>query len=459
MGIEWIAIEMMAIIVDGLAPVYFLNSRFSSKHKAAMPNVLACLCLIAWGSAGTFLEFPIPVYDGVGNVILLAYLFMSKHGSAIKKVFGIVITDGIVFSCSLSGAGLASSVMNVSVEHTLLYQDSARLLAIIVIKSLQVIVFYSLAKKRIAFRDIQWRSLVVLIFAAATVFACLQILLTTVSEISPQTNRAVVLLASGLLFVLVSILAMYEVFARQEARNIDLSVHARQVELESGYYRDLDTMLSDFRIWWHEYRNNIIALRALIESGTNEDALEYLEKMDMESLQDSQLLHTGNTVLDALVTSKMMVAKRAGIEVGIQAVCPESWGIGDNDLCAIVGNILDNAIEACERMDSEGQKRFIDFSLLVKGKNLVISIANSYDGEIKRDGDRFLTAKNGGFHGIGMQYVDSIVGKYQGHVLREYEGGVFETHVMLPLIPLQEVKEDVRNNQDHNKTLERSGDY
>ncbi len=178
----------------------------------------------------------------------------------------------------------------------------------------------------------------------------------------------------------------------------------------------------------------MIALRALIEHDESEKALDYLNNISVDTKRDSVTLHTGNYVLDAVVSSKLWLASSQGIEVSIHAFYPEIHHIGDDDLCAITGNLLDNAIEACARITEENQTRFISFSLLVKGKNLVLSIKNSYSGLVKREGERYLTSKGEQFHGIGIQYVDSIVDKYQGHVLREYENGVFETHVSLPLI-------------------------
>ena len=101
---------------------------------------------------------------------------------------------------------------------------------------------------------------------------------------------------------------------------------------------------------------------------------------------------------------------------------------------AIVGNLLDNAIEACERMGEEDGKRFIEFSLLVKGRNMVLIIGNSFNGELKRSGNRYLSMKRGSFHGIGLKHVDSIVEKYSGQIVRDVKGRFFETCVVLPIL-------------------------
>ena len=434
METEWIAIEIAAIFIEDMAIVFFLNSRYFSKVETIIPQLLAWLCLFVWGFTATFLNFPVWLYEGICYVIVLAYLLLAKYGTFGQKLFGTVLTYALVIGSSLAGAGLASLITDVSVGHTLVYQDSSRLLAIILIKSMQVIMFYILAKKHYSFRALQKRPVIVLTCIAVMVLMCLLLMLINLSDFDAQTNHLLIWLAAGLMFILIGIFAMYEMYIREETRNIDLSTRLQRLELESTYFKELNVMQTDLRAWRHEYKNNLIALRALIEDGSPEKTREYLDKISVETFHDSAMLQTGNTVLDAVVSTKLMLARSRGIEISIQSVYPEINNIEDNDLCAIAGNLLDNAIEACERMEETGQTRFISFSLLTKGKNLMLSIINSYEGEIKRAGKMFITAKNSQLHGIGIRFIDSIVDKYQGHVLREYQDGVFETHVMLPLI-------------------------
>jgi hypothetical protein len=436
MSIQWIAIEAIAVLVECIAKMYFLHNRYASKHNSSFPQLLAWLCMVGWGLFATFAELPIAIYDVTSVAVLMAYLLLTKRGTIIQKLFGIVLIEALSIGTSMAGAGLASHLTNVDVEHTLLYQDHSRLLAIILIKTIQVILFYALAKRHYHIRMLKKKPLIVLSCAAILVFICLIFMFNNISEFDAQANNVFIWLAAGLLFIMIGIFLMYEMFIREEARNLDLSARLQRLELESHYFRELSAMHADLRTWRHEYDNNLIALRALIEGKSPEKALEYLDRVSVDSVRESVMLQTGSPVLDAVVSSKLLLARSRGIDVSIQAVYPENNRVEDNDLCAIAGNLLDNAIEACERMGETQQTRFISFSLLMKGKNLVLSILNSYDGEIKRDRERFVTLKDKRFHGIGIQYVDSIVDKYQGHVLREYRDCVFETHVMLPLISI-----------------------
>jgi hypothetical protein len=110
-----------------------------------LPQFFSWLCLVVWGLAATFLNLPQLLYEVIIYSILLAYLLLAKNGSFWEKLFGTIVTLAITLGSSLAGAGLASMIMATNVNNTLLYQDISRLLAIILIKIIQVILFYSLA--------------------------------------------------------------------------------------------------------------------------------------------------------------------------------------------------------------------------------------------------------------------------------------------------------------------------
>jgi sensor histidine kinase YesM len=363
---------------------------------------------------------------------------LAKQGGFLQKLFGVAITLGLSIGVSLSGAGLASLFINASINDTLVYKNDARLLTIITIQTLQIVLFYVLARKHYHIRDMKRKPTVVLSLGVLLVFFCLFFMLDNLSYNDERTNNIFIFLAVGMLFILIGAFLLYEVFVRENENSVALSMQVQRLEMESQYYRELNAVQADLRTWRHEYNNNLTALRALIESNSLERALAYIDKIGSNTCRDVALLQTGNPVLDAVVSSKLLYARSQDIEVSIHAMYPKNNIFKDNDLCAICGNLLDNSIEACERMGESDQPRFISFSLLTKGKNLTISIVNSYEGEVKRDGENYLTTKDERYHGIGMKFVGSITDKYQGHMLSEYNDGVFRTHIMLPLVSVSE---------------------
>lgn len=110
---------------------------------------------------------------------------------------------------------------------------------------------------------------------------------------------------------------------------------------------------------------------------------------------------------------------------------PHSPSVNEYDLCSIIGNLLDNAMEGCEKV-TQIKDRFIRIYIGVFKGQLYISITNSADETKKTRAGNYLTTKGGG-HGFGLKRIDTLVKKYHGYLNRQNEPGVFATEVMLPL--------------------------
>jgi sensor histidine kinase regulating citrate/malate metabolism len=248
---------------------------------------------------------------------------------------------------------------------------------------------------------------------------------------------------------------MYDLFAKLERRNIESSNKFQRTDIEATFQNEIKAMHADLLTWRHEYKNNLIAIRGHIESGDVTGALDYLDSLAGTQSAGKILIHTGNAAVDAIVNSKLWFAKSRGIYVNAQSLFPEGGvaRVSEGDLCSIIGNLLDNSIEACGRMP-EGERRFINFELLVKGDNIFLSIYNSYTGKIAQDGEEFLSSKRKPYGGgIGIKYVDSILAKYEGYAMREYNNGVFFTQAMIPLLDPKGDYKRVTRHKWYNRIL------
>ncbi|MCL2045106.1 MAG: GHKL domain-containing protein [Oscillospiraceae bacterium] len=444
MNLKWILIESLAVMIESSAHIYFIDHRFTKKTANSKSAFPALVCFIIWGLLATFLY--LPFYDIILFSIMFIYIFTIMKEPFWQKLFGIVLIWGVSLGTSLAGAGLASIAIGTSIEYTIIYQEDARFLAIILIKALQVVIFYILSKKHFSFRNIKTLPTLILIVAAVITWICLIFLYSNIPLLGVEGNSIATWLALGLLLLIIVVFTIYELFVKEESRNIELNTRLQRLELESRFFAEIDTVYSDIRQWRHDYFNNMTALRSLVENGLIEQSLNYIDNIADVPIRAEATLQTGNLVLDSVVSSKLWLAQSLDIQISIHAVYPEGNLIDANDLCAIAGNLLDNAIEACQRMTESDQPMFIHFSLLVKGKNLVLSIKNSFNGELKRDGDKFLTVKQSGRHGMGLSYVESIVAKYHGIIKSDGRNGVFETHVILPFVSANELSNSSTNN-------------
>ena len=435
MGFEWVAVEIIAILAETLACIYFLNSRYSSKYSTYAPEIICGIVVVCIGLLTRFVG--LPGYDFAFIFLMLIYVFITKHGGLLQKFIGIIFVSAITLVTSLVGAGIVAGIMNTTIEATLTYQDTTRFVTIIFIKAIQVSLLYILSKKHVSIRNLQKIPTIVIGLVISIIFGFTLVIRASVAvpELGTEQSNLLIWASIGLLFIIIAIFLMYELFVKEEAKNANLAMNLQRLELERGFFNEINVIYSNIRVWRHEYRNNLIVLRDLVCSGEKDKILDYIDKISGDPLRFETTLHTENLILDAIVSSKVGLAQKQDIEVSIQAVYPKDNCIDDTDLCTIVGNLLDNAIEACGEPNQASARRFVDFAFLTKGKNIVISVRNSYFHEIKQENGRYATRKERLFHGIGLSLLDSVVRKYSGHVIRNHENGIFETHIIIPLLP------------------------
>ena len=204
---------------------------------------------------------------------------------------------------------------------------------------------------------------------------------------------------------------------------------------------EVQNIYQTMRAWRHDYHNHIQSIKAMIAMQKAEELSEYLDNLEKDLDSIDIAIRTGNVGLDAILSSKVSVARKNNIEVNCTAKVPDSLTVSDVHLCAIVGNLMDNAIEACEKMkccgsvsdgDGPAAPRFIRVYIGVFKSQLYISVTNSTKEKKRRRVAELVTSKLGE-HGFGLRRIDKIAEKYDGYVNRKNEPGVFATEVMLPL--------------------------
>jgi len=213
---------------------------------------------------------------------------------------------------------------------------------------------------------------------------------------------------------------------------VDRKISRFQNELVDRHYAEVETMYRKMRGWRHDYHNHIQVLKAHMELAQYEEAKRYLTMLNDDLTTVDTVIKTGNVMVDAILNSKLTMIKEKDISVDATAVVPQDVPFSGIDLSVLIGNLLDNAMEACAQV-LDKDERFIRIYIDIVKKQLYISVTNSMDGRAKRRGFQYLSTK-AGLHGFGLIRIDRIASKYGGFVNRQNEEGVFATEVMLPLV-------------------------
>ena len=213
-------------------------------------------------------------------------------------------------------------------------------------------------------------------------------------------------------------------------RLIDKRIAAYQNELMETHYAEVANMYHRMRGWRHDYRNHIQTMKSYAADGDLPALRRYLDELDADLSAVDVQVKTGNRMADAILGSKISLARAKRIPVTIDAHVPFALSVSQVDLCAILGNLFDNAIEATLPLPEE--ERMIRIYIDTKNTQLYISFTNTAaGGRQEKVGGLFRSTKGAG-RGFGLKRVDAIVKRLGGYVSRNSEDGAFTTEILLP---------------------------
>ena len=230
---------------------------------------------------------------------------------------------------------------------------------------------------------------------------------------------------AALIFILLEYL-LQRIMKREEDKTI-----IYQNKLMKQQMDEIENIYITMRGWRHDYHNHLQSLKGYLSLNKVEQMKNYLNELETDLDSIDTLYHSGNLQLDSILNAKLAIAEKGQIRIHCDASIPPQLHVSDLDLCVILGNLLDNAIESCRKI-KDPDERFIRVYIGILKKQLYISITNATSETVKQRTDHYFTTKRGD-HGHGLKRVDQVVKKYDGYLNRQNEPGVFATEIVLPL--------------------------
>ncbi|MBO4989384.1 MAG: GHKL domain-containing protein [Clostridia bacterium] len=215
----------------------------------------------------------------------------------------------------------------------------------------------------------------------------------------------------------VLVVTLYE---KRSSRN-QSRVFMKQVEEVHALYQEM-------RGWRHDYHNHLQLLKSYLAEGEYKKAEAYVEELEGNLRSVRLLSETGNFPVDGILNSKLTIALKKGIHIDYTLHVPKTISVSDLDLCTILGNLLDNAIESAECT----KEPFLRLYLGIFQEQFYISCTNSTNEKIRKLDSDYVSKKRGN-HGHGLKRIDLAVARNGGFVNRKNEPGVFATEILLPL--------------------------
>lgn len=206
----------------------------------------------------------------------------------------------------------------------------------------------------------------------------------------------------------------------QLSENLELqrknAIYEKEFQLLERNMHEKESMMQEIRVKRHDLKHQMLNLLALLQKGEYGKLESDMKQMaELESLNGLLVVNTQNSIIDSFVNNQYAVAKEKGIDFQVKIDVPAELPFAGEDLCVILGNALDNAIEACER--GQVSKPWISIKLIYDGANLLMTLENSFDGTIRKNkkGMQISWKANSQQHGIGTYSIQRVVQKYHGY--------------------------------------------
>lgn len=266
------------------------------------------------------------------------------------------------------------------------------------------------------------------IFTILTIIA-----LITISGNAVNQRQNDVFLAISLCLACMNILLFYLIndILKREIRVRESDIFRLRAKNQTDTYRSISENFVKQRRRTHEYKNQILCIESLINTGNYEELKNYIKNISGHLSTELDYIKTNNVIVDAILNSKYRETLEKGIMFIFQLNDLSTIGIEDEDIVVILSNLLSNAIEACEKYSG---KKVIKLKFIKEGDDIIISVKNTYNGESEiRDGE-IQTSKlyDSDEHGIGIKNIIDVIEKYQGSYTIQNDKEEFYFSIMLP---------------------------
>lgn len=412
---------LMAWVVCQFMQMFF-GQKAENRWKAG-----SCYTIYVLGISVVYLLWNKPALTLVVNLVLIFIIAANYSGSWIERTAATFFVYIAFLICESFVAVVLAACDKVWFDG---FNEEELLLTQVMIPVATFILIRCIGRLRIlqGHEQIQLTAwLAVLLVPACTALP----ILTIVVNGEPQKAPVILLCILELLAINILVFYLYNKIAQLYQEKLESQMMLQQqkaYQQQAELFRQKQEEMQNLR---HDLQHHITALQTYCQQDHNEKALEYVERLKQTVQWPDEYVLTGLNALDAIVNYKLTMAQQAGVLVDKMIQVPTTLQyITDDDLCAVLGNLLDNALRAASDLPAE--QRHITLQITYQQDSLTIIVINPYKGALRKQNGRFLTTKTErGQHGIGLRSVSRIADKYNGELTVTEEEQLFTVYIWL----------------------------
>lgn len=414
-------IELSTVAVEVFLPWYFFSGMLGRANSPRIPTaIVGVIYTVALAALSLFIpSSALRSSIIMGLTYLAAKLYFNK--SWVSTIYPTImfflfaILSDILCGTLLQLSGVpADALMGDGVDR-LIYNILCKLLHL-----LCLYIVLTITKPQVSTHSI-FKALPLLSCQILSIYICQKNFLIVMDGNGPEFLRLETL---GILYINLVMCVFVEVLNRSHERERESEMARQQLELQKNYYLDIMERQEETRSLWHDIKKYMASMEALVDSENKEEAQQCLDNIQSAFSEIANVVDTGNKLIDSILTYGMKKAEESGITIRPEIWVDSKIDFPATDLFVIIGNTLDNAIEACCQIEDEAT-RIISVGLHQKNHLLLYEISNPYNGK--------KTQKPGKIHGYGLKNVEACVERNDGLMSISKENGVFAVSIQLNL--------------------------
>ncbi len=249
-------------------------------------------------------------------------------------------------------------------------------------------------------------------------------------DLASRIEFVILFIFGIMLFIMLYMVILIFRLEKNSKKELAMQLKLQQTETELRLYEDIVNISDRLRKLRHDMNNHVGIIKTLVNTKRYDELEEYIDQIYEDVEVANELVITGNKTLSVIINAKKTVAKSKNIDFS-SVITTKDINMRNKDLCSLLGNILDNAIEAAEKTPG---KKYIDLMIQRTEEGCIISCENSMGAVPVTRKERFITTKENALdHGIGIENIKEIVSSYRGQINFDYDDNMFNVKVIMPV--------------------------
>lgn len=432
----WDLFEILVSVYEGFNLYYyifaFLDYNFKSQRSKIIYSAGAIIhtCIVLVLNYFTF-------YEGILGLIYmlftLIYSILILQKGKIKTFF--VVISGYVWVLSINSF-VTNFISNISTSKIADIYSKHTFERFIVVLIVQILVtyIYRITLKLFKKTDVKLQSeecgLIVIVSSISFVVIMLNHFIQLNYNLAEHHYKW--LLLSNLGIIIINIVCYFMVIRLSKANSAKVEYELQMIDLnyKKQYAENIKSQHEEIRRIRHDMKQSYQVIQRFVVENNFDELAEYLPQICEQINKISSAVDTNHSIINAILNTKLSFAKSQGIKTLCSSVKQiHAEKIEEIDLCHLIGNVMDNAIEATLKISSEKTK-YVEVSITERNAMILITVRNSYEDVLIDEG--LNTSKdNKANHGFGIKTIRKIAKKYQGSADFYIEGDLFCCSVML----------------------------